>query len=557
MENVSEGKERLRLTRRELLMLLGTGAASVAVAACSGGSTAPSPAQAPGATKAPGAAQAPAPATAPSSSGTKAEKVVTIAQYADEVSLDPQDTNDNASYGPEKCMLEGLIGFNGKMEQIPQLAEKWDASPDATVYTFHLRQGVKFQDGTPFNADAVKFNFDRIRNPDNKLKRYSLFKVIKQVDAVDENTVRFTLSEPFGAMIATFAHPAGAISSPAAIKKYGADYGKHPVGTGPYQFSEWVPGDHLTMVKNPDYWDKNNGPKVDKIIIKPVPEDGTRIAMLQRGDAQFINNVPYALAATVKGNKDLSLVETPSIYTYWVAMNTQKKPYDNVKVRQALNYAIDKEAIIKSVLAGYARPSDSPLATGVWGYTKVMSYPYDTAKAKQLLTDAGLPNGFKTTMRGANDTTAKQVMEAIQAQLAKVGIQAEVQSLDAATLSAERFKPLDQNKGELNYAGWSPSTGDADWGLRPLLTKDNWPPSNFNVAFYTDPKFEQDIKDGLQTADTEKRKAAYADAQKVVMEDAPWGFLWSTVLLGGSRSNVGGISLQPDGIGFYRSVYFK
>jgi len=487
----------------------------------------------------------------------QAEKVVTIAQYADAVSLDPQDTNDNASYGIEKCMLEGLIGFNAKMEQVPELAEKWDASPDATVYTFYLRKGVKFQDGTPFNAEAVKFNFDRIRNPDNKLKRYSLFKVIKQVDVIDDSTVRFTLSEPFGAMIATFAHPAGAISSPTAIKKYGADYGKHPVGTGPYQFVDWVPGDHITMVKNPDYWDKNNGPKVDKIIVKPVPEDGTRIAMLQKGDAQFINNVPYPQAATVKDNKDLTLVETPSIYTYWVAMNTQKKPFDNVKVRQALNYAIDKESIIKSVLSGYAHPSDSPLAPGVWGYQSVSTYPYDPAKAKALLAEAGYPNGFKATLRGASDTTAKQVMEAIQAQLAKVGIQVEVQSLDAATLSAERFKPLDQNKGELDYGGWSPSTGDADWGIRPLLTKDNWPPSNFNVAFYTNQQVEADVKAALQTSDPEKRKAAYADAQKTIMQDCPWGFLWTTTLLGGSRSNVGGISLQPDGIGYYRSVYFK
>jgi glutathione transport system substrate-binding protein len=222
----------------------------------------------------------------------QAEKVITIAQYADAVSLDPQHTNDNASYSIEKPMIEGLIGFNEKMEQIPQLAERWDASPDARVYTFYLRKGVKFHDGTPLNAAAVKANFDRVRNPDNKLRRYTLYKVISQIDVIDDSTVRFTLSEPFGAMIATFAHPAGGINSPAAVQKYGADYGKNPVGTGPYKFAEWVPNDHITMVKNPDYWDKNNEAKVDKIIIKPVPEEGTRIAMLQKGDAQFINFVP-------------------------------------------------------------------------------------------------------------------------------------------------------------------------------------------------------------------------------------------------------------------------
>ena len=487
----------------------------------------------------------------------QAEKVITVAQYADAVSLDPQDTNDNASYSIEKPMLEGLIGFNEKMEQIPQLAEKWDASPDAKVYTFYLRKGVKFHDGTPFNAAAVKANFDRVRNPDNKLKRYTLYKVISQIDVVDDNTVRFTLAEPFGAMIATFAHPAGGISSPTAVAKYGKEYGKNPVGTGPYKFAEWVPNDHITLVKNPDYWDKANGPKVDKIIVKPVPESGTRIAMLQKGDAQFLNTVPYPQAEIVKNDKTLSLVATESVYTYWLAMNTQKKPFDNVKVRQAVNYALDKEAIIKAVLRGYGKPADSPLAPQVWGYSKVKTYPYDLTKAKALLTEAGYPNGFKTTLRGAESTEAKEVMVAIQGQLKQAGIEVEILSLPSATLSAERFKPLAENKGDMDYSGWSPSTGDADWGIRPLLTKENWPPTNFTIGFYTNPKVEEQVKAALQTSDAAKRKAAYAEVQQIVMEDAPWAFLWVNFVLGGSRADVGGISIQPDGIGFYRSVYYK
>ena len=332
------------------------------------------------------------------------ERVITVAQYADAVSLDPQHTNDNASYSVEKPMLEGLIGFNEKMEQIPQLAEKWDASADARVYTFYLRKGVKFHDGTPFNAAAVKANFDRVRNPDNKLRRYTLYKVISQIDVIDDSTVRFTLSEPFGAMIATFAHPAGGINSPTAVQKYGADYGKNPVGTGPYKFQEWVPNDHITLVKNPDYWDKNNAAKVDKIIVKPVPEDGTRIAMLQKGDAQFINAVPYSMAEVVQKDKNLSLAESESVYTFWVAMNTQKKPFSDVRVRQAMNYAINKEAIIKAVLRGHGKPANSPLAPQVWGYTPVKTYPYDPAKAKALLAEAGYPNGFKTSpARGRAD----------------------------------------------------------------------------------------------------------------------------------------------------------
>jgi glutathione transport system substrate-binding protein len=238
-------------------------------------------------------------------------------------------------------------------------------------------------------------------------------------------------------------------------------------------------------------------------------------------------------------------------------MNTQKKPFDNVKVRQAVNYALDKEAIIKAVLRGYGKPADSPLAPQVWGYSKVKTYPYDLTKAKALLTEAGYPNGFKTTLRGAESTEAKEVMVAIQGQLKQAGIEVEVLSLPSATLSAERFKPLAENKGDMDYSGWSPSTGDADWGIRPLLTKENWPPTNFTIGFYTNPKVEELVKAALQTSDAAKRKAAYAEVQQIVMEDAPWAFLWVNYVLGGSRADVGGISIQPDGIGFYRSVYYK
>jgi glutathione transport system substrate-binding protein len=487
------------------------------------------------------------------------ERVITIAQYADLfISLDPQHTMDNASYSIQKPMLEGLIGFNEKMEQIPQLAERWDASPDARVYTFHLRKGVKFHDGTPFNAAAVKANFDRVRNPDNKLLRYTLYKIISQIDVLDDSTVRFTLSEPFGAMIATFAHPAGAISSPTAVQKYGKDYGTNPVGTGPYKFAEWVPSAHITLVKNPDYWDKANDAKVDKIIIKPVPEDGTRIAMLQKGEAQFINPVPHSMAEVVQKDKNLSLVESESVYTSWVAMNVQKKPFTDVRVRQALNYAIDKEAIIKTLLRGHGKLADSPLAPQVWGYSPVKMYPYDPAKAKALLAEAGYPNGLpnKVLLRGVAQTGRKEVMVALQGQLKQVGVDVEVLALPQAALR-ERLAPLAENRGEMDFAGFSPSTGDADWGIRPLLTKDNWPPTNYTIGFYTNPKVEEAIQAGLQTADPAKRKAAYAEAQRVIMDDCPWIFLWVEYLLGGSRANVGGISIQPDGIGFYRSVYYK
>jgi glutathione transport system substrate-binding protein len=513
---------------------------------------APAPAAQPAATSAPAAA---APTAAPAAA--KPTQIV-VAQYADAVSLDPQDTNDNASYGPEKLMFEGLVGFNEKMEMQPMLAEKWEASPDATTFTFFLRKGIKFHDGTPFNAAAVKYNFDRVTNPDNKLKRYGLYRIIAKTEVVDEYTVKFTTSEPFGAMLATFAHPAGGIVSPAAAK-LGADapaFGKKPIGTGPYKFVEWVPGDHLTVEKFAGYWNPEQGAKIDRFVIKPVPEAGTRISMLQAGDAQFINTVPYAQVKLVKDSKEVSVAENEAIYTYWVAMNTQKPPFNDKRVRQALNYAVDKQAIIDAVLSGYGKSIDSPLAPRVWGYKSVKSYPYDVKKAKELLAAAGVTSA-KTTMWISDNTESKQVAVAIQGQLKEVGIEVEVVSMEAATLSAERFKKFEENKSMMNYAGWSPSTGDADWGLRPLLAKESWPPTSFNLAFWDNAEFNAQIKAGLQTADPAKRQAAYAKAQEIVMEEAPWIFLWVNTVLGGISNKCGGMVIQPDGIAYLRTGYYK
>ncbi len=542
-----------RLSRRSFLRLAGISASAAALGAC-----VPQPATTgvPQAA-APAAAAPAATAAAPAAAASTGAKEIVVAQYADVVSLDPQDTNDNASYGPEKLMFEGLVGFNEKMEMQAMLAERWDASADATTFTFYLRQGVKFHDGTPFNADAVKYNFDRVTNPDNKLKRYGLYSIIAKTEVIDDYTVKFTTSQPFGAMLATFAHPAGGIVSPAAAKQ-GADvfaFGKQPVGTGPYKFVEWVPGDHLTVEKFDGYWNPEQGAQVDRFVIKPVPEAGTRISMLQAGDAHFINQVPYPQVELVKGSTDISLVENEAIYTYWVAMNTQKEPFTDKRVRQALNYAIDKQAIIDSVLAGYGKLIDSPLAPRVWGYKSVKTYPYDPEKAKSLLAEAGVSN-FTTTLWAADSTDAKQVAVAIQGQLMDVGVTAEITNMEAATLSAERFKPFEQNKSMLNYAGWSPSTGDADWGLRPLLSKESWPPASFNLAFWDNPDFDAQIKAGLMTADADTRMAAYAKAQEIVMEEAPWIFLWMTTVLGGISNKVSGMVIQPDGIGYYRTGHF-
>ncbi|MCI1589117.1 glutathione ABC transporter substrate-binding protein [Heyndrickxia oleronia] len=479
----------------------------------------------------------------------KEGKDITIAVAANFVSLDPHDSNDTLGLSAERMMMEGLLGFDKDMKVVPVLAEDYQVNDQATEFTFHLKKGVKFQDGTPFNAEAVKYNIDRLANPDNHLKRYSLFELVKETQAVDEYTVKVLLKEPFGAMINNFAHPSAAMISPAALKKYGKDIARNPVGTGPFKFEEWDQSDHLKLVKNEDYW-KEGYPKVDSITFKPVPENGSRVAMLQTGEADFAYPIPTEQVKSIDGKNGIVIENDPSIIVYYLSMNTLKKPYDDVRIRQAMNYAINKDAFIKVVWNGLGDKPTSVLAPKVAFSSEQESYNFDLEKAKKLMKEAGVEDGFKTTLWVSNSSTSVKSAEFLQQQLAQINIKVEVVPMEAGTLSDKLWGPQkpEDAEVELYYGGWSPSTGDADWGIRPLLGgQAAYPPLNYNVSYYNNEKVNQALKDALQTADESKREAAYKDAQKLIWEDAPWVTLAVPKNLAGKKNYLDGIYLLPDG----------
>ena len=477
----------------------------------------------------------------------RAEGAITIALDANIVGLDPADLNDNLSMTATRTMIQGLYGFDKDMKMVPVLAESTDANAEATEFVVHLRHGVVFHDGAPFNAEAVKLSFDRARDPANHLKRASLYAPIKSVDVVDEFTVKITLNAPFGAFINNLAHQAFAISSPKAIATYGKDLGRHPVGTGPYKFVSWET-DTLTVAKNEHYW-KPGLPKIDKLVIHSTPENGSRMAMLQAGEAQYIYPAPPELVKVLEKSPNLDVVSSRSIYARYVAMNTLRKPFDDKRVRLALNYAVDKAAYLKVVFNGYGVPLDSPLPTLLPGHVSQTPYPYDPAKAKALLAEAGYPNGFETVLWGGNSTITVRGLQFLQQQLAAVGVKVSVEPLESGVAAAKiwNVKTPEEATTMLHYTGWSASTGDADWGLRPLLYGKAFPPVLFNTAYYDSPKLDADIEAGLTTADAAKRLAAYADAQAVAWQDAPWIFLGSDDNLSAKAKNVSGIYVLPDG----------
>ncbi|MDQ2916647.1 MAG: glutathione ABC transporter substrate-binding protein GsiB [Casimicrobiaceae bacterium] len=462
---------------------------------------------------------------------------------------DPYDANDTLSQAMAKSFYEGLFGFDKDMKLIPVLAESYTASNDGLTYTIKLKQGIKFQDGTDFNAEAVKVNFDRVTDPANKLKRYGLYSIIAKTEAVDDYTARITLKEPFSAFINDLAHPSGVMISPAALKQWGSkDIAFHPVGTGPFKFVEWKATDYLKVAKNENYWRKGY-PKVDTITWKPVVDNNSRAALMQTGEAQFTFPVPYELADVLKGKPDLVLVAAPSIVLRYLSMNTQQKPFDNLKVRQAIAYAINKEALAKVAFSGYAVPADGVIPDAVEYSVKLGPWPYDLAKAKKLMVEAGYPDGFETELWSAyNYSTAQKVSQFLQQQLQQIGIKTKITLLEAGQ-RVEKVESWPDPKSapvRLYYVGWSSSTGEADWALRPLLFGGSWPPKLFNTAYYRNDKVDADIKGALATTDKAQKAKLYRDAQQTIWNDAPWAPLVTEKLLSAHSRKLSGVYVMPD-----------
>jgi glutathione transport system substrate-binding protein len=288
---------------------------------------------------------------------------------------------------------------------------------------------------------------------------------------------------------------------------------------------------------------------VDSITFRPVVDNNSRSAMMQTGEAHFTFPVPYEQAEVLKGKPNLELVAAPSIVHRYMSMNTQQKPFDNVKVREAINYAINKEALAKVAFSGYAVPAEGVVPKGVEYAVKLGPWPYDPAKARQLLKEAGYPNGFETQLWSAyNHTTGKKVIQFLQQQLQQVGIKSTVEALE----TGQRVEKVESAQDpatapvRLYYVGWSASTGEADWATRPLLASESFPPRMFNTAYYKNPTVDEDIAKALVTTDTAQKTKLYTDAQQRIWNDAPWAFLVTERLLSAHAKGLSGFYVMPD-----------
>lgn len=479
-----------------------------------------------------------------------AARDVVLAINAQPETLDPYNTNTTLTTAVTKTFYEGLFQFDKDLKVQKVLAESYEVSKDGLVYTIKLRSGVKFHDGTDFNAEAVKFVIDRVLNQDNKLLRYNQFNRVAKVEALDPTTVRFTLKEPFGPFINSLAHGSAAMISPTALKKWGnKDIAFHPVGTGPFEFVEWKQTESVKGKKFDGYW-KKGFPKVDTVSWKPVLENNTRAAMLQTGEADFAFPVPYEQAELLKKSDKLTVVASPSIITRFLSFNVLQKPYDNPKVREAIGYAINKEALAKVAFGGYAFPAQGVVPQGVAFAEKMPPVPYDPKKARELLKEAGYPDGFESTLWSAyNNTTAQKAIQFVQQQLQQVGIKLQVQALEVGqrTEMVDTWADPKTAKVRMYYTGWSSSTGEADWGLRPLFASEAWIPKLNNMSYYKNDVVDASIAKALVTVDDAEKAALYKTAQDQIRKDLPRLPLVTEQNLSAHVKRLSGVYVMPDG----------
>ncbi|WP_439108477.1 glutathione ABC transporter substrate-binding protein [Alkalihalophilus lindianensis] len=469
---------------------------------------------------------------------------ITIAIDQNFITLDPHDAGDTVSIFGIRSMYEGLVGFDENMDVVPVLAEDYEVSEDALEYVFTLKEGVTFHDGEPFNAEAVKANFERVI--EEELRAARNLQYLESIEVLGEHEIKFTLSQPFGAMMNKFAMIP--IASPKAFMESESNFALNPVGTGRFMFDVWNQGDSLTVTKYMDYWGANDI-NIEKVTFRPVPENGARAAMLKTGEADFVYPVPQNNVSEFDGSEDVIIEETPSTIARYVSINTFKEPYNDERVRQAMNYAVDKDAFLAVVKNGYGDYLDSTMSSQTQYYSKQESYAFDLEKANELMAEAGYENGFEAEIWGNTSSETSTGMQFIKQQLAQIDIDVEIKSMEEGTLSDEIYTPDTPEEAKLQmwYVSWSPSSGDADGATRSLFHSEYFPPNGANTAYYNNSEVSEWIDAANSTVDQNEQQEIYANIQSTVYKDAPWIFLGTDTILSGHKKELEGVYVLPDG----------
>lgn len=508
--------------------------------------------------------------SAPATAGTDDSKfggVLVFGRSGDSVGLDPARETDGESFYATTAVFDTLVEFiPGQTAVKPALATDWEVSDDGLHYTFNLREGVKFHDGTPFNADAVVFSFERQFIEDHPYYDLGPWKywgymdmsnIVDAVVAVDDLTVRFDLKKVEAPFLANLAMDFAAIVSPAAVEKYGEDFQNNPVGTGAFKFVSWTKDSQIVFEKNADYWDAPV--YLDRLILKVIPDATARWLALQKGEVDLIDFPSTEDIPAMKAADGIQVIQQPGLNVGYLALNTQKKPFDNKLVRQAMNYAIDKQSIIDGVYGEAGQTAKNPLPPTMWSYNDdIEEYPYDPAKAKELLAQAGYADGFEMELWAMPvarpyNPNARKIAEIMQAQLAQVGIEAEIVSYEWGTY----LDKTDNGEHQAAMLGWTGDNGDPDNFLWVLLSEPAAIPPAGNIAMWKNAEFTDLCRQAKTTADQDVRDSLYRQAQVVFHEEAPWVPLAHSIVTVPAKDSVKNFVIYPTGKRVFKHVWIE
>lgn len=450
---------------------------------------------------------------------------VIYVRSTDAATLDPAENASAEDKRVTYSIYETLVDYRqdarGQWDFEPRLAESWSVSSDGLNWTFNLRRGVKFHDGSELDADAVVFAFDRQRNPQHpffaRRQRFwaqQFGDILINVQSVDKYTVRFTLRSAFGPFLTNLAGPLASIPSPSSIRRFGADFGTNPVGTGPFRFVSWTTGDRIVLERFAFYWGER--PKAQRIIIRAVPDPAARFAEVQSGNAHVAVDIIPDFHDRARQNQQLQVMYKAALNVGFIYINVARRPFENANVRRAIAHAIDKQAIVDSFYSGTGQTAKNILPPSVFGHNeKVLEYKYDPARARQLLSEAGFPNGFDTTLwvmpvsRGYFPKP-KETGEVFQSQLQAVGIRARITTFDWTTYLAK----TDAGEADLFMYG---TTNVPDphyflcWFFCKTTTKDSM----------NDANAQRVLADASRATRVRDRAALYSRAQDMLAQFMP------------------------------------
>ena len=462
-----------------------------------------------------------------------ADTTLVIARETDANSMDPAEAG---SFEAIKCtdwMYDGLVRFDGASSNIiPALAESWPMSENGLIWTFKLRKGVKFHDGTDFNADAVVFSFERQRDKTHPYYSKTFFrwdqklKNVQLTRKIDDYTVELQLSAPQPTLLVNLALFGGYIVSPRAVQELKDGFSRNPVGTGYFKFVKWVKDDYMEFEANRDYWD--GAPKVDRLIVKVIPDNDVRFLALKKGEAHIAYGLDFMTYEEIQGDKELNLNTINTLGTSFVALNMEKKPLDDIRVRKAIIMAVNRERLFETVFYGYGEFANQTLPSNWFGHNPdVKSLPYNPKEAKKLLAETGLRN-IRLDVICWNGSrpycpSPRDMATLLKSDLQAVGIDVDIKILNWATYIAERAK----GDYAMAIGGLVAGTPDPDGLVHQLWSVDSIRPpvERINMANWRNPEGQKLIYEARSIYDQEKRAELYRQIAKLFDDDAPAVFV--------------------------------